>query len=131
MSYWMNSRPVAISKRIPPTSITSEILSSTWAIERAGGHLNSRGITDHSLAITTGISIRPSPTCTPCDSLYSQGGRDGQSNAGSFSQPTCAGSACPNWGEYAMYDNSPVMITIGNPISSTAPNTDVNQGPRS
>jgi len=102
MSYWMNSRPVAISKRIPPTSITSEILSSTWAIERAGGHMKSRGITDHNLAITTGTSTRPSPTCTPCVRRYSHAGRDGQSKVGSLSQPTWAGRACPNRGAYAI-----------------------------
>ncbi len=29
-----------------------------------------------------------------------------------------------------MYDKSPVMITIGNPISNTAPKTEVSHGPR-
>ena len=30
-----------------------------------------------------------------------------------------------------MYDKSPVMITIGNPIGSTAPKTEVSHGPHS
>ena len=94
----MFSTPVMISNRIPPTSISSETRSSNWAIDRAGGQVNSRGITDQSFASTIGIRIRPSPTCSPWLSRYSHDGSVGQSNVGSFSQPTSPGMACPNWG---------------------------------
>lgn len=94
----MFSTPVTISNRTPPTSISSETRSSSWAIERDGGHAKSRGITDHSLASTTGISTSPSPTCSPWLSRYSQDGSVGQSNVGSFSHPTSPGMAWPKRG---------------------------------
>ena len=98
----MFSTPVTISNRIPPTSITSDTRSSSWATDRTGGHANSRGITDHSLASTTGINTRPSPTCSPWLSRYSHDGLVGQSNVGNVSPPTWPGMAWPNRGPYAM-----------------------------
>ena len=50
------------TNRMPPTSISSVIRSSTWDTERAGGQTKSFGITDHSLARTTGMRISPTPT---------------------------------------------------------------------
>src|SRR6476469_4323686 len=78
----MFSSPVTISNRIPPTSSSSDARSSACAGERTGGHANSFGTTDHSLASTTGTSTSPSPTCTPCVSRYSHDGEVGQSNHG-------------------------------------------------
>jgi hypothetical protein len=49
----MFSTPVTISNRTPPTIISSETRSSTFAADRAGGHVNRR------------IMIRPRPTCNP------------------------------------------------------------------
>ncbi len=94
----MFSTPVTISKRTPPTSISSETRSSSWATDRAGGTTNSRGITDHSLASTTGINTKPSPTWSPWVSRYSHDGSAGQSKVGNFSQPTSPGMAWPNRG---------------------------------
>jgi hypothetical protein len=62
----MFSTPVTISNSTPPTIISSDTRSSTLAADRAGGHVNNRGMTDQSLASTTGIMIRPMPTCRPC-----------------------------------------------------------------
>ncbi len=78
---------------MPPTSMSSETRSISWAIERAGGQVNSRGITDHSLANTTGIKISPSPTCTPWVSRYNRDGLVGQSNTGRCNHLTDAGMA--------------------------------------
>lgn len=64
----------------------------------AGGHTNSRGITDHNLASTTGMITSPSPTCSPWVNRYSQDGRVGQVKAGSRSQPTSPGMAWPSCG---------------------------------
>jgi hypothetical protein len=89
---------VTISNRIPPTNSSSDALSSAWAGERTGGQANSLGATDQSLASTTGTSVKPSPTCTPWVSRYSQDGEVGQSNQGRLSTPTPAGMACPNRG---------------------------------
>lgn len=94
----MFSAPVAISNRMPPTSSSSDSRSSTWATERAGGHANSLGTTDHSLASTTGMITNPSPTCSPSVSANSHDGRVGQSNRGRRSHPTSAGIAWPNCG---------------------------------
>ena len=94
----MLSTPVTISKRIPPTSISSVTRSRTWATDRAGGHPNSRGITDHNLASTTGITTSPNPTCRPWVNRYSHDGVVGQSKVGSLSHPTPEGMACPNRG---------------------------------
>ncbi|CNY43406.1 Uncharacterised protein [Mycobacterium tuberculosis] len=94
----MLSTPVTIWNRIPPTSISTDNRSSTWAIERAGGHTNSRGIPDHNLASTTGMITSPSPTCSPWVNRYSQDGRVGQVKAGSRSQPTSPGMAWPSCG---------------------------------
>ena len=94
----MFSTPVTISNSTPPTSINSDTRSMTLATERAGGHVKSRGITDQSLASTTGIMISPRPTCRPWLRRYSQLGLLGQSNDGSLSHPTSAGMAIPNFG---------------------------------
>ena len=83
----MFSTPVTISNRMPPTSISSETRSSSWAIDRAGGQAKSLGITDHSLASTTGTMIRPSPTCRPWLRRYSHDGSVGQSKVRQF-QPS-------------------------------------------
>jgi hypothetical protein len=125
----MLSSPVAISNRMLPTSNSSEARSSACTGERTGGHANSLGITDHSLASTTGTSTIPSPTCSPCVSWKSQDGRVGQSNGGSCSMPTSPGSPWP--GPYATRSSSPVTTSTGIPASSTTANTEVNQGPRS
>jgi len=42
-----------------------EMRSTAWATEVTGGKTNSRGMTDHSLASTTGMSTRARVTCTP------------------------------------------------------------------
>ncbi len=80
--------PVAISNSTPPTNITSAIRSIALATDRTGGHANNRGITDHSLAATTGTSASPNPTCRPWVSRYSHDGWLGQSKLGSSSHPT-------------------------------------------
>ena len=98
---------MTISNRMPPTSISSDSRSSTWASDRAGGQVNSFGTTDHSLASTMGITTRPRLTCRPCVSRYSQTGRVGQSKYGSRSQPGWAGNAWPNLGAYAAKDSRP------------------------
>ena len=46
----------------------------------AGGHANSRGITDQSFASRTGTATSPPVTCTPCVNAYSHDGPVGQSN---------------------------------------------------
>jgi hypothetical protein len=55
--------------------------------ERAGGHSNSLGSTDHSLARMIGMSTDPSVTCTPWLTQYSQGGPAGQSGSQERSDP--------------------------------------------
>ena len=94
----MFSTPVTISKSTPPMIISSETRSSTLAADRAGGQVNSRGMTDHSLASTSGIMISPRPTCRPWFRRYSHFGLLGQSNEKTLSQPTSPGMACPNFG---------------------------------
>jgi len=89
----MFSTPVTISNRMPPTSISREIRSITWATDRAGGQANNRGMTDHSLPSTTGMMINPSPTCRPWVSRYNHDGVLGQLNTGRRSHPTSAGIA--------------------------------------
>jgi hypothetical protein len=71
--------PVAISKTMPPTMKISEIRSSRWAADRTGGQANSLGMTDHSLASTSGTRTRPRHTCRPSVSWNSHTGRVGQS----------------------------------------------------
>src|SRR5437879_5979375 len=46
----MLSTPVTISNSTPPTSISNDNRSSTWAIDRNGGKTNNRGITDQAHA---------------------------------------------------------------------------------
>ena len=72
--------PVANSNSALPTSSATLRRSIAWAGERTGGNWNSRGMTDHSLASTTGTSARPSITCVPCVAAYSQLGCVGQLN---------------------------------------------------
>ncbi len=127
----MLSSPVAISNKIPPTSISNESRSSSCAGERAGGQANSFGATDHSLASTTGVMMNPSPTCTPSVRRNSHDGLVGQSNSGKCSHPTLPGIACPNRGLYATQSSSPVTITNGSVTSKIEPKTEVSHGPRS
>ena len=87
--------PVTISNRIPPTSMSSVARSNAWATDRAGGHTNSRGITDQSFANTTGTRTSPSPTCRPWVSRNSHEGRVGQSTAGRCNSPTSPGIDWP------------------------------------
>ena len=98
----MFSTPVTSSNRMLPTSSSSDRRSSAWASERAGGHANSFGSTDQSLASTTGTSASPSPTCTPWLSRYSHDGPAGQAKYGRRSRPGSAGKALPGKrGSYA------------------------------
>jgi len=83
--------PVTISNRIPPTSISSVARSNACAGDFTGGQANRRGITDHSLASTTGTRTSPRPTCTPWVSRKSHDGRVGQSIAGRCRSPTSPG----------------------------------------
>ena len=48
-----------------PTSSRMLPRSTACAGDLTGGHSNSFGATDQSLASTTGTSARPSSTCTP------------------------------------------------------------------
>ena len=57
--------PVTNSNSAPPTSRASDSRSSAWAGLRTGGHSNSRGMTDHSLASRTGNSARPTVDVQP------------------------------------------------------------------
>ena len=72
--------PVTNSNSAPPTSRASESRSRACAGLRTGGHSNSRGITDHSFASSTGNSASPIETCRPWVSAYSQDGRVGHPN---------------------------------------------------
>ena len=78
--YSSNRTPVTISKKIPPTRKIRLSRSSACARLRAGGHVNSRGITDHCLTITAGISASPSDTWIPWLTAYSHDGCVGQAN---------------------------------------------------
>src|SRR5919206_1685757 len=70
--------PVTSSNTAPPTSSSNDARSSRWVSERAGGHSNSLGNTDHSLASTIGMSTKPRVTCTPWVTQYSHDGLAGQ-----------------------------------------------------
>ena len=70
----MFSTPVANSNSAPPTSSRIEMRSSACAAVATGGHANSLGMTDHSLASSTGIAISPIVTCRPWVSAYSHAG---------------------------------------------------------
>ena len=83
--------PVTISNRIPPTSISSVARSNACAGDFTGGQANSRGITDHSLASTTGTRTSPRPTCRPWVSRKSHDGRVGQSIGGQVQEPDVTG----------------------------------------
>ena len=64
--YWMLATPVASRKPVLATSSAIDARSIPSAGVRTGGHWNSRGITDHSFASTTGIVTRPRLTWIPC-----------------------------------------------------------------
>jgi hypothetical protein len=70
--------PVANSKSAPPTRPTSDSRSSRCAGLRRGGHANSRGATDQSLASSRGTVTMPTVTCTPWLTAYSHHGDAGQ-----------------------------------------------------
>ena len=76
----------------PADDHDSESRSSRLAAERTGGQANSFGMTDHSLASTTGTRTNPSPTCSPSVSWNSHAGRVGQSKKGRWRKPTWAGN---------------------------------------
>ena len=87
----MFSSPVTISNRMPADQQQQRTRAPARARASApAASANSRGITDHSLASTTGTRTSPSPTCTPWVSRKSHDGRVGQSNAGSAQQPDVA-----------------------------------------
>src|SRR5437868_367610 len=74
--------PVAISNRTPPTTPISVSRSSAWAALRIGGQPNRRGATDHSLARTSGTSVKPSVTWMPWLAAYSHDGDVGDGQPG-------------------------------------------------
>ena len=57
--------PVANSNTAPPTRRSRLARSSRLASDRSGGQANSLGMTDHSLASSTGTSANPSRTWVP------------------------------------------------------------------
>ncbi len=65
---------MANSNSAPPTSSSSDNRSSPPARFRTAGHANSRGITDHSLASSTGIATSPIVVCNPWLSAYDHAG---------------------------------------------------------
>ena len=77
---WMLRIPVMNSKTAPPTSSSSDSRSSACAGLRSGGHSNSFGSTDHSLASRIGMSTSPRVTCRPWLTRYSHTGWVGQEN---------------------------------------------------
>jgi hypothetical protein len=77
--YWMFAIPVANRKIVLATSSAIDARSIACAGVRAGGQTNSRGITDHSFASSTGTAASPPLTCTPWVSAYSHEGPVGQS----------------------------------------------------
>ena len=68
-------------KIVEDTSSAIDSRSSAWAGVLNGGSANSRGMTDHSFAITIGMTARPIVTCRPCVRPYSHDGCVGQSNS--------------------------------------------------
>ncbi len=68
--YWMFSTPVTNWNTVLDTSSAIESRSIACAGEATGGHTNSRGITDHSLASTNGIATSPTLTCSPWVMAY-------------------------------------------------------------
>ena len=62
----MFATPVANRKPVVDTNRAIASRSMPSAGVRTGGHWNSRGITDHSFARTTGMATSPPLTCTPC-----------------------------------------------------------------
>ena len=57
--------PVANSNTALETSSAIEPRSIACAADATGGHANSRGITDHSFASSSGTVTRPTLTCRP------------------------------------------------------------------
>ena len=62
--YSMLITPETNRKIDEPTSSSRLSRSSEWATERTGGRSNSRGITDQSLASSSGIAAKPAITCS-------------------------------------------------------------------
>ena len=62
----MFATPVANRKPVLATSSAIAARSIPSAGVRTGGHWNSRGMTDHSFASSTGIATSPAFTCRPC-----------------------------------------------------------------
>ena len=58
--------PVANSNTALETSSAIEARSIACAAEATGGHANSRGITDHSFASSSGTVTSPTLTCRLC-----------------------------------------------------------------
>ncbi len=79
--------PVTNWNTVLATSRAIESRSIACAGDATGGHSNSRGITDHSLASTNGIATSPTLTCSPCVSAYSHVGAVGQSKFSGRSAP--------------------------------------------
>jgi hypothetical protein len=77
--YWMFAIPVANRNPVLETSSAIASRSIPSAGVRTGGHWNSRGITDHSFASSTGSATSPTFTWSPWVSAYSQDGPVGQS----------------------------------------------------
>ena len=75
----MFATPVASRKPVLATSSATAARSIASAGVRAGGHWNSRGMTDQSFASTTGMATRPAFTCSPWVNAYSHDGPVGQS----------------------------------------------------
>ena len=94
----MFKMPVVISKTMPPTTRTRLTRSRNWATDRHGGQSNSLGMTDHSLARTTGTSTRPSMTCTPSRTRYNQLGFVTQSKRYSPKSPFAEFGGLPSLG---------------------------------
>ena len=65
-------------KIAPPTRPSSDSRSSALAGLATGGHANSFGMTDHSLASSSGTAMIPTTVCSDWLSANSQAGRVGQ-----------------------------------------------------
>ena len=69
------------------TSSAIDSRSIACAGDVIGGHTNSRGITDHSLASSSGTATSPTFTCSPCVTAYSHDGAVGQPKLSGRSAP--------------------------------------------
>ena len=86
----MFATPVASSNPAEATSSATIPRSIAWAGAATGGHANSRGITDHSFTISTGIAASPRLTWSPCVTAYSHAGPAGQPMSSGRSSRTIA-----------------------------------------